>query len=104
MNDIIIYFKFAIDHFIHLNEAFNLLKKSKMTLSFLKCHFAYSNIKTLKHHVNRFNLNILKKNKYHSSFDVFQNFKKIRNRIEFFRLLEKICNMIRHHETIFNDI
>ena len=60
MNDIIIYFKISTDHFAHLNEAFNLLKKSKMTLSFSKCHFAYLNIKTLKHHVNRFDLNTLK--------------------------------------------
>ena len=86
-NDIIIYFKISINHFAHLNEAFNLLEKSKMTLSFSKCHFVYSNIKTLKHHVNRFDLNTLKKNKYHSSFDVFQNFTKIQNRAELLRLL-----------------
>ena len=61
MNDIIIYFKFTIDHFIHLNKTFNLLKKSKITLSFSKCYFVYLNIKTLKHYVNRFNSNILKK-------------------------------------------
>ena len=60
MNDIIIYFKISIDHFAHLNETLNLLKKSKMTLSFSKCHFVYSNIKTLKHYVNRLNLNTLK--------------------------------------------
>ena len=60
MNDIIIYFKISTDHFVHLNEAFNLLKKSKITLSLLKCHFVYSSIKTLKHHVNRFDLNTLK--------------------------------------------
>ena len=71
MNDIIIYFKISTDHFVHLNEALNLLKKSKMTLSFSKCHFAYSSIKTLKHYVNRFDLNTLKKNKYHSLFNVF---------------------------------
>ena len=61
MNDIIIYFKISTDHFVHLNEALNLLEKSKMTLSFSKCHFVYSNIKTLKHYVNRFDLNTFKK-------------------------------------------
>ena len=60
MNDIIIYFKISTNHFVHLNETLNLLKKSEMTLSFSKCHFAYLSIKTLKHHVNRFNLNTLK--------------------------------------------
>ena len=57
-----------------------------MTLSFSKRHFVYSNIKILKYYVNRFDLNI-KKNKYYSLFDVFQNFKKIQNQTEFFRLL-----------------
>ena len=60
MNDIIIYFKTSSDHFVYLNETLNLLKKSKMTLSFSKCHFVYSSIKTLKHHVNRFDLSTLK--------------------------------------------
>ena len=77
MNDIIIYFKISTDHFVHLNEALNLLEKSKITLSFSKCHFAYSSIKTLKHHINGFDLNILKKKT------------KIIRRLMFFKTLKK---------------
>ena len=77
MNDIIIYFKISIDHLAHLNEALNLLKKSKVTLSLSKCHFAYSSIKALRHHMNRFDLNILKKKT------------KIICRLIFFKILKK---------------
>ena len=77
MNDIIIYFNISTNHLVHLNEAFNLLKKSKMTLSFSKCHFVYSSIKTFKHYINRFDLNTLKE-----TTDIIR-------RLMFFKILKK---------------
>ena len=61
MNDIIVYFKNSNQHLTHLKKMLNLLEKSDVILALKKCHFAYFNIKVLKHHVLKFELNILKK-------------------------------------------
>ena len=89
MNDIIIYFKISTNHFVHLNKTFNLLKKSEITLSFSKCHFAYSSIKTLKHYVNCFNLNNLKKTNIIRRLMFFKILKKFKIELNFFDYYKK---------------
>ena len=105
INDIIIYFEISINHFVYLNEALNLLKKSKMTLSFSKCYFVYSNIKTLKHHMNYFDLNILKeKTKIIRWLMFFKIFKKFEIDLNFFDYYMKIRDIIRRQKTIFDNV
>ena len=89
MNDIIIYFKISTDYFVHLNEALNLLKKSKVTLSLSKCHFVYSSIKALKHYVNRFNLNTLKKTDIICRLMFFKILRKFEIGLNFFDYYKK---------------
>ena len=63
MNDIIVYFKNKNQHLTHFEKILSLLQKSNVILTLKKCYFVYSNIKVLKHHVSKFELNILKKKK-----------------------------------------
>ena len=50
MNNIIVYFKNKNQHLTHLKKMLNLFKKSDVILTLKKSHFAYFNIKILKHH------------------------------------------------------
>lgn len=59
IDGIIVFSKNPIDHLLHLQEVFDLLKKSGVTLSLAKCHFAYPSIKALGHHVGRLGLSTL---------------------------------------------
>lgn len=60
--DNITIWSFSLNKYIqYLNQIFTLLKKSKMTLTFIKCHFAYFNIKTLEHYISRLRLNTIEK-------------------------------------------
>ena len=87
INDIIICFFILNQHIQHLNQILILLKNNEIILTFSKCHFVYFNIKILKHHVFRFDLNITKKNKRHSSNEIFRQFEKIKNEFRIFWLL-----------------
>jgi hypothetical protein len=61
IDDIIIFFLIFENHLKHLNEILILLKKSDVIFFLFKSHFDDSSIKTLKHHVNRLKINIMKK-------------------------------------------
>jgi hypothetical protein len=61
MNDVIVFSFSLSEHFAHLNEVLTLLNNFDVTLSLKKCHFVYSSIKALRHHVSRLRLSILKK-------------------------------------------
>ena len=61
VDDVIIYFSSLKQHIHHIDHVFFLLKNSDVTFSLTKCHFAYSNIKILNHHVSRLNFNTTKK-------------------------------------------
>ena len=108
MNDIIIYFKISTDHFAHLNETFNLLKKSKMTLSFSKCHFVYSSIKTLKHYVNRLDLNTLKKKsniiRYLMFFKILRKFEIELNFFDYYKKFVAWYAVIKRFLIIFKTL
>jgi predicted XRE-type DNA-binding protein len=89
IDDIIIFFSTFENHLKHLNEILVLLKKSNAILFFFKSHFDYSNIKTLKHHVNRLKINIMKKKieviKNLKFFVTLKNLKKELDFFEYFR-------------------
>jgi hypothetical protein len=76
IDDIIIFFSIFEDHLKHLNEILILLKKSDVILSLFKSHFDYSSIKALRHHVNRLNINIMKKKIKICQNDDFETIKK----------------------------
>ena len=56
-----LFFIIKTTHSSHRSRFF-LLKNNDVTFSLIKCHFAYSNIKVLNHHVSRLNFNIKKNN------------------------------------------
>jgi hypothetical protein len=59
MNDIIVFSLSLKDHLTHLNDVLTLLKQFDVILSLNKCHFAYSSVKALEHHVSRLELSTL---------------------------------------------
>ena len=68
----------------------NLFELSDVTLTLKKCHFAYFNIKVLKHYVLRLELSILeKKTKIIRKFQFFKNLKKLNHELEFFNYYRK---------------
>jgi hypothetical protein len=89
IDDIIIFFSILENHLKHLNEILILLKKSNVILFFFKSHFDYSNIKALRHHVNRLNINIMKKKieiiKNLRFFVTLKNLKKELSFFEYYR-------------------
>ena len=90
MNDIIVYSKNKNQHLTHFEKILNLFQKSNVTLTLKKCHFVYSNIKVLKHHVLKFELNTLKKKiKAIREFQFFKNLKKLNHEFDFFEYYKK---------------
>ncbi len=61
IDDIIIFSFMFENHLVHLDEILILLKKSEVTFSLSKSHFAYLNIKVLSHHVSKLSINTMKK-------------------------------------------
>lgn len=51
-NDIIVYSRFTQNHLLHLKVVFTALKWFEISLSLFKCHFEYSLIALLKHHIS----------------------------------------------------
>jgi hypothetical protein len=85
IDDIIIFFSILEDHLKHLNEILILLKKSNVTLSLFKSHFDYSSIKALRHHVNRLDINIMKKKiKIIKNFRFFVTLRDLKKELSFF--------------------
>jgi hypothetical protein len=85
IDDIIIFFSILENHLKHLNEILILLKKSDVILFFFKSHFDYSNIKALRHHVNRLNINIMKKKiKIIKNLKFFVTLKNLKKELSFF--------------------
>ncbi len=85
IDDIIIFFSTLEDHLKHLNEILILLKKSNVILFFFKSHFDYSSIKALRHHVNRLNINIMKKKiKIIKNLRFFVTLKNLKKELNFF--------------------
>ena len=85
IDDIIIYFSFLIQHIQHLDQLLTFLKDNKITLTLIKCHFVYFSIHLLKHHVFKFDLNIIKKKIkiiWQMKFSI--NFKKLKIELNFF--------------------
>ena len=90
MNDIIIYSRNTDDHLKHFDEMLIFLKNFGMTLFLKKCHFAYSNIQVLKHHVSRFDLNTLKKKiKTINELKFSVTLKKLKIELRFFEYYRK---------------
>ena len=51
---------FLENHIKHFNQILNLLKINKITLLFIKCHFAYLSIIVFNYYIFKLNLNIIK--------------------------------------------
>jgi hypothetical protein len=86
IDDIIIFFSIFENHLKHLNEILILLKKSDVIFFLFKSHFDYSNIKILKHHVNRLNINIMKKKmKIIKNLKFFVTLKNLKKELKFFK-------------------
>jgi hypothetical protein len=85
IDDIIIFFSTLENHLKHLNEILILLEKSDVIFFFFKSHFDYSNIKALKHHVNRLNINIMKKKiKIIKNLKFFVTLRNLKKELKFF--------------------
>jgi hypothetical protein len=89
IDDIIIFFSIFENHLKHLNEILILLEKSNVNFFLFKLHFDYSSIKALRHHVNKLNINIMKKKieiiKNLRFFVTLRNLKKELNFFEYYR-------------------
>jgi hypothetical protein len=85
IDDIIIFFSTLENHLKHLNEILILLKKSDVILFLFKSHFDYSSIKVLRHHVNRLDINIMKKKmKIIKNLRFFVTLKDLKKELRFF--------------------
>ena len=99
IDDIIIYFVFLNQHVQHLDQILILLKNNDVILTLFKCHFVYFNIKTLKHHVFRFELNTTrKKMNIIRRMKFFVNLKKLKIKLKFFDYYRSFVN---HYTIIF---
>jgi hypothetical protein len=85
IDDIIIFSSTFENHLKHLNEILILLKKSDVIFFLFKSHFDYSSIKVLKHHVNKLNINIMKKKmKIIKNLKFFVTLKNLKKELKFF--------------------
>ena len=85
IDDVIIYSQSLIQYIQHLDQILTLLKNSDVTLTLSKCHFVYSSIVVLDHHVSRLKLNIVEK-KIEIIRKMFfsRNLKELEIRLRFF--------------------
>jgi hypothetical protein len=77
---------------------FNSFEKIKRYFLFFKSHFDYFNIKILKHHVNRLNINIMTK-----KIEIIKNLKflvTLRNLKKKFDFFEYYCNFVSWYSFI----
>ncbi len=85
IDDIIIFFSIFENHLKYLNEILIFLKKSDVILFLSKSHFDYSSIKILRHHVNRLNINIMKKKmKIIKNLKFFVTLRNLKKELKFF--------------------
>ena len=53
VDDVIIFSRTKEAHLEHLDQVFELLEQSGISLNLAKCHFAYPDVRLLGHHVSR---------------------------------------------------
>ena len=92
MNDIIVFSRTSEEHLHYLDEVLTLLENLRVTLLLKKCHFAYSSIKILKHHVFCLNLSIIEKKKTIKSLRFSWFLKKLEIKLEFFEYYRKFVS------------
>ena len=102
IDDIIIYFVFLNQHVQHFDQVLILLKNNDVILTLFKCHFVYFNIKVLKHHVFRFELNTTKeKMNFIRRMKFFVNLKELKIKLKIF---DYYRNFVDHYAVIFKSL
>ena len=85
IDDVIIYSQSLNQHIQHLDQILILLKNNDVILALFKCHFVYSSIVVLDHHVSRLELSIVeKKIEVIRKMSFSRNFKEFEMRLRFF--------------------
>ena len=85
IDDVIVYSQFLNQYIQHLDQILILLKNSDVILALSKCHFVYSSIVVLDHHVSRLELSIVEK-KIEIIRKIFfsRNLKELEMKLRFF--------------------
>ena len=85
IDDIIVYSQSLNQYIQHLDQILTLLKNNDVILALSKCHFVYSSIVALDHHVSRLELNIVeKKIEIIRKISFSRNLKELEMRLRFF--------------------
>ena len=99
IDDIIIYFVFLNQHVQHFDQVLILLKNNDVILTLFRCHFVYFSIKTLKHHIFRFELSTTKKKmNVIRRMKFFVNLKELEIELKFFNYYR---NFVDYYAIIF---